>query len=196
MTATDVARVWIHKQGGGPVSQPIGEGLIIGRGSRCDVVLEDETVSTDHAELTRRGSSYLLIDLGSRNGTVVNGRVIDRSTRLAGGDVIGIGPFRLELDLPKVAGARTKPRQAISVELTAEERAVAAALVAPYREEGTFAARPATRREIAEAIHVSESSVKRRLEALVRKLELGDEPARDRMRIVADRVIALGLDQA
>lgn len=107
--------------------------------------------------------------------------------------MIAIGPFRLELDLPKVEA--TKPRQAISVELTEDERAVAKCLVAPYREAGTFAARPATRREIAEALHFSESSVKRRLEALARKLDLGEESARDRMRVVADRVIALGLDQ-
>lgn len=189
-----MTRIWVDSEGGsGPISEPLGDGLIIGRGSHCGLVLDDETVSTDHAELTKRGASYLIVDLGSRNGTVVNGRVIERPTRLASGDVVGIGPFRLELDLPKAV--RTTPRQAIAVELTNDERAVARVLTAPYRQDGTFAARPATRREIAEQLHISESSVKRRLDALVRKLSLTDEPGRDRMRLIADRVIALGLDQ-
>lgn len=62
------------------MSHPLGESMIVGRGGHCDLVLDDETVSTDHAELTRRGSSYLVVDLASRNGTVVNGRVIEKPT--------------------------------------------------------------------------------------------------------------------
>jgi pSer/pThr/pTyr-binding forkhead associated (FHA) protein len=189
-----VARILVHKEGIGPTSQAIGEDLLLGRGGHCDLVLDDETVSTDHAELTRRGTSYLIADLGSRNGTVVNGRVIDRPTRLSSGDVVQVGPFRLELELPKAV--RTRARAAISVALTEDERAVARALVAPYRQGDTFAGRPATRREIAEQLHLSESSVKRRLESLAHKLELTNEPRGDRTRMIADRVIALGLDQA
>lgn len=181
-------------EGQGPVSHSIDDGLIVGRGDHCGLVLDDDTVSTDHAELTRRGASYLIVDLGSKNGTTVNGRVIDKPTRLSSRDIVQIGPFRLELDLPKAIG--TKPRQAIAVELTEEERAVARVLVAPYRQGETFAGRPATRREIAEQLHLSESSVKRRLESLARKLDLAGEPRGDRSRMVADRVIALGLDQA
>jgi pSer/pThr/pTyr-binding forkhead associated (FHA) protein len=189
-----VARIWVHQEGVGPTSHPIGDGLIIGRGDHCGLVLDDDTVSTDHAELTRRGASYLIADLGSRNGTILNGRLIDRATRLSSGDVVQIGPFRLELDLPKVQ--RTRPREAIAVKLSDDERAVARALVAPYRQGDTFAGRPATRREIAEQLHLSESTVKRRLEALAHKLDLTGEPRGDRTRMVADRVIALGLDQA
>lgn len=189
-----MARICVYKGNEGPSWHAIDDGLIIGRGDHCGLVLEDETVSTDHAELTRRGASYLIADLGSRNGTVLNGRAIDRTTRLSPGDVVQIGPFRLELDLPKVV--RTRPRQAVTVELTDDERAVARLLVAPYRQSETFAARPATRREIAEQLHLSESSVKRRLESLAGKLELGGEPRGDRTRMIADRVIALGLDKA
>ena len=189
-----MARILVHKEGGGPTSKAIGDGLIVGRGGHCDLVLDDDTVSTDHAELTRRGTSYLIADLGSRNGTVVNGRVIDRQTRLSSGDVVGIGPFRLELELPKVVPTRARP--AIGVALSDEERAVARALVRPYREGDTFAGRPATRSEIAEQLHLSESSVGRRLDSLAHKLELTDEPRGDRTRMIADRVLALGLDQA
>lgn len=189
-----MARIWIHKEGTGPTSRPIGDGLIIGRGDHCGLVLDDETVSTDHAELSRRGSSYLIADLGSRNGTVVNGRSIDRLLRLSAGDVVQIGPFRLELDLPRTVP--TRPRETIAFELSDEERALARALVAHYRQQGTFAGRPATRREIAEQLHLSESSIKRRLEALARKLRVGDAAPGDRTRAIADRVIELGLDQS
>jgi pSer/pThr/pTyr-binding forkhead associated (FHA) protein len=189
-----VARIWVHKEGTGPTSEEIDDGLIIGRGDHCGLVLDDETVSTDHAELTRRGASYLIADLGSRNGTIVNGRRLEKSLRLNNGDVVQIGPFRLELDLPKTVA--TRPREAVTFELTADERAVARALVAHYRQGDTFAGRPATRREIAEQLHFSESSVKRRLDSLARKLRLGDEPPGDRTRAIADRVIGLGLDQS
>ena len=189
------ARIWIDKgeDGAGPRSVPLGERVVLGRGDHCDLVLDDETVSWDHAELSRHGASYMVADLGSTNGTIVNGRVIERPTRLGGGDVLQIGPFRLEADLPRVE--QTKARSAISVELSDDERAVARALVAPYRQGGTFAGRPATRREIAEQLHISESSVKRRLESIATKLGLAGEPGSDRARLVADRVIASGLDQ-
>ncbi|HEY5708275.1 MAG TPA: FHA domain-containing protein [Solirubrobacterales bacterium] len=188
-----MARIWVHKQGEGPVSHPLDDGLIVGRGDHCGLVLDDETVSTDHAQLTRHGTSYLIADLGSRNGTVVNGRLIDKPTRLSPGAVVQVGPFRLELDLPKVI--QTKPRRAITVDLTDEERAVARVLVAPYRRGETLAARPATRREIAEELHLSESSVRRRLDSLARKLELTGEARGDRTQMIADRILGEGLDQ-
>ncbi len=187
-------KIWVHKPGGGPRSKPIGDALLIGRGDHCDLVLDDDTVSNDHLEVTCRGSTYLVADLGSRNGTLLNGSVLDKPTRLSPGDVLQVGPFRLEADLPKTV--RTRPRKAIPVSLTEEEREVARALVALYREEDTFAARPATKREIAERLHVSESTAQRRLRNLAGKLGVSDAPRGDRARQIADRVIALGLDQS
>ena len=79
--------------------------------------------------------------------------------------------------------------------LNEEERATAAALVAPYRSEGAFAGRPATRAEIAAELHVSERTAQRRLDALAAKLEVGGDAGRDRPRQIAARVIELGLDR-
>ena len=87
------------------------------------------------------------------------------------------------------------PRSGPSVALTEEERATAAALVAPYRSEGAFAGRPATRAEIAEALHVSERTAQRRLDALAAKLDVPGDAGRDRPRLIAARVIELGLDR-
>ena len=193
MTSLHTPKVWVHRSGVGPRSKPIGETLLIGRGDHCDLVLDDETVSNDHLEVARRGTTYLVVDLGSSNGTLLNGRALDKPMRLNPGDVLQVGPFRLEADLPKTV--RTRPRKAIPVDLSEEEREVARALVALYREEGTFAARPATKKEIAERLHVSESTAQRRLRSLAGKLGITEAPRGERARRIADRVIALGLDQ-
>ena len=81
------------------------------------------------------------------------------------------------------------------VALNEEERATAAALVAPYRSEGAFAGRPATRAEIAAELHVSERTAQRRLDALATKLDIPGDTGRDRPRQIAARVIELGLDR-
>ena len=74
-----------------------GERLAIGRDSANDVVLADPNVSRMHAEVTQRGDVIELVDLGSRNGTRLNGEPVTRA-RLETGAEIGIGPYRLVFD--------------------------------------------------------------------------------------------------
>jgi len=50
--------------------------IIIGRGQDCDIVLPDPIISRHHAKVVKEGENYILKDLGSHNGTRVNGRVI------------------------------------------------------------------------------------------------------------------------
>ena len=50
-----------------------GESLQIGRDFGCDLVLEDSSVSRHHARLGWNGSGWTLVDVGSKNGTTVNG---------------------------------------------------------------------------------------------------------------------------
>jgi len=65
--------------------------VIVGRGSDCDVVLPDRQVSRHHIQIERDDSGYLLRDLGSKNGTCVNGEEVrDRPYRLKDGDEIQI----------------------------------------------------------------------------------------------------------
>ncbi len=63
---------------------------MIGRGQSADIVLDSPAVSRQHARLSRVGNEYWLIDLGSTNGTKVNGQAI-QSICLQGGDVISFG---------------------------------------------------------------------------------------------------------
>ena len=74
-----------------------GEQLTIGRDAGNDVVLADPNVSRVHAEVTRSGDVVELVDLGSRNGTRLNGEPVTRA-RLEPGAEIGIGPYRLVFD--------------------------------------------------------------------------------------------------
>lgn len=83
--------------GDGTVTQVGEEPLSIGRSPDSDVVLSDPEVSRHHAEVRRREGGFVLVDLGSMNGTRVNGVGV-RERRLEDGDTITIGSntFRFE----------------------------------------------------------------------------------------------------
>jgi hypothetical protein len=66
-------------------------GATLGRGRQCDVVLNDPNVSRQHAEIRPRGGSWVITDLGSTNGSRLNGRRIDGSEVLRAGDEIELG---------------------------------------------------------------------------------------------------------
>jgi hypothetical protein len=68
--------------------------VTIGRLSTNDVVLSDPNVSRHHAELRRDGDKWVLVDLGSTNGTTVNGKLSKEHT-LAPDDRIGFGTSEL-----------------------------------------------------------------------------------------------------
>ena len=74
-----------------------GETLSIGRDPHNDVVLDNPNVSRFHAELRRDGDGIELRDLGSRNGTRLDGALVDRG-RVVAGSKVGIGPYGLVFD--------------------------------------------------------------------------------------------------
>lgn len=67
---------------------------LAGRHPNADIFLDDVTVSRRHVEILRTAGGFELKDLGSMNGTYVNGEVADRA-QLKDGDEIRIGKFRL-----------------------------------------------------------------------------------------------------
>lgn len=69
---------------------PLGTSMRLGRSSSCDLVLADDSVSRRHAEIALRGGVCVIRDLGSCNGTWVNGRAVQRA-RLRGGDELQLG---------------------------------------------------------------------------------------------------------
>jgi pSer/pThr/pTyr-binding forkhead associated (FHA) protein len=66
----------------------------VGRNPESDVFLDDVTVSRRHAEVRRREVEWFVHDLGSLNGTYVNGERVDVA-KLASGDEVQIGRFKL-----------------------------------------------------------------------------------------------------
>ncbi|MEX2275426.1 MAG: FHA domain-containing protein [Actinomycetota bacterium] len=66
----------------------------VGRLPESDVFLDDVTVSRSHARIERRDGAFFVKDLGSLNGTYVNGERVDE-TKMASGDEIQVGKFKL-----------------------------------------------------------------------------------------------------
>jgi hypothetical protein len=74
-----------------------GDTVVIGRAPDAGVRLVDSSVSRRHAEVRRQGDGWLVADLGSTNGTRVNGTVV-REQRLADGDSVAIGDVTLRFE--------------------------------------------------------------------------------------------------
>jgi FHA domain-containing protein len=163
----------------------------IGRGLRVDVRLDDPSVSRLHAEIVRRGPYFYVADLGlSRNGTRVNGRPIARRV-LDDGDVLTFGSARCRIEgLPSEATAEAELRRSAAPELTRREFDVLISLCRPALSEDAFIT-PATPREIAGDLVVTEAAVKQHLVRLYAKFRV-PEGANRRARL-ANQVIALGL---
>jgi pSer/pThr/pTyr-binding forkhead associated (FHA) protein len=158
-------------------------GITIGRDPVNDVVLnEDKLVSRAHAEILLRDRQWYLIDLGSRNGTAVNGRAAHRHP-LRDGDVIAIGSMNFEFvtksDPHDTEAPAIVPRHEAPVHLTERERAVLRLI-----SEGL------TDKVVAEQLFISVNTVRSHLERIREKtglrrrseltryaitLELGDE---------------------
>jgi FHA domain-containing protein len=71
--------------------------IVIGRSRDCDIQLADANVSRRHAELRQEGATYWIVDLGSTNGTEVNGKRVKRA-KLRDGDRIMLGSTEITFD--------------------------------------------------------------------------------------------------
>jgi len=72
--------------------------VVIGRMSAADVVLADANVSRRHAEIRREGSNWVIEDLGSTNGTLVDGK-LSKQHELRGGETLSFGTSTLRFEL-------------------------------------------------------------------------------------------------
>jgi pSer/pThr/pTyr-binding forkhead associated (FHA) protein len=72
-----------------------GDLATAGREENADIFLDDPSVSRRHAEFTRIGTSFYIEDVGSLNGTYVNGQLQELKCLLKNGDEVQIGRFKL-----------------------------------------------------------------------------------------------------
>ena len=163
----------------------------VGRGRHVHIRLEDTSVSLLHAELVRRGPYVYVMDLGlSRNGTRVNGRLVARRL-LADGDALAFGSARCRISgIASDEVVDAEHLRSAAPELTRRELDVIASLCRPALCEDAFVA-PATAREIAADLVVTEAAVKQHLLRLYTKLRIPEGTNR-RIRL-ANEVISLGL---
>ncbi|MCS6914206.1 MAG: FHA domain-containing protein [Myxococcales bacterium] len=83
---------------------PVGDGLVLGKavtGPGTLAILDDPTVSGRHCELRRHGPGFVLVDLGSTNGTFVNEQRLTAPTAIQDGDLVRLGTgtrFKFRLD--------------------------------------------------------------------------------------------------
>jgi hypothetical protein len=75
-----------------------GDRVLLGRSRECDIRLVDTNVSRRHAEVRHEDDAYWIVDLGSTNGTELNGRRVERS-KLSDGDRITLGATDLRFGL-------------------------------------------------------------------------------------------------
>ena len=87
----------LHLTGGSGPSKwiELKKKTVIGKREDTDVVLTEGGISRNHCEIYADRDGYYVKDLGSTNGTYVNGNKIQGSIRLKEGSVITLGPYRL-----------------------------------------------------------------------------------------------------
>lgn len=76
---------------------PLNQVNTIGRAISNDIPLNDNFLSSEHALLEWDGTTWIIEDLGSTNGSWLNGREVDQPTALTYGDIIQIGHVELKL---------------------------------------------------------------------------------------------------
>jgi len=88
--------------------------IILGRTAPADLVLDSSTVSRSHAKITCRDGEYFIEDLGSSNGTRVNGHALVAPHRLSDGDVIQVGLDKtLVFEQPSASAPQTSEAEAM-----------------------------------------------------------------------------------
>jgi pSer/pThr/pTyr-binding forkhead associated (FHA) protein len=75
-----------------------GPVCVIGRASTANIVLEEESVSKQHARLTYGDGAFHIEDLGSSNGTFVNGKRVHEAQEIHPGDLLRLGAVILKLE--------------------------------------------------------------------------------------------------
>jgi len=174
----------------GPELVPLGgDKVTVGKDPENDLVIAtDGTVSRLHAVLERIGTGWVLRDLGSRNGTFVNGERLYSERVLRPGDEIRLGQTRLVYRAEDAGPAVTMTEAAQPPPaLTAREREVLLALCAPLLE-GSLFTEPASVRDVAATLVVTEAAVRQHLLRLYEKFGVPDTGERRRVLLANDAI--------
>lgn len=164
------------------------ERLTVGTLETNELIVLADGVSRVHAVFERFGDTWCVRDLGSRNGTFVNGGRIVGEHALHPGDEIVLGRLRLVFRGPARGTETAAIAQAPA--LTRRERDVLVALCRPLLTGDAFT-EPASTRAIAADLVVSEAAVKQHLSRLYVKFDVGADSERRRAQL-ANAAVARG----
>ena len=180
--------VEVWGRGGRELRALDSERMTVGTLDSNDLVVDADGVSRVHAAFERIGGAWCVRDLGSRNGTFVNGGRIIGERALHSGDEIVLGRLRLLFRAPvqgKETAAIAQPPP-----VTPRERDVLLALCRPLLTGDAFT-EPASIRAIAAELVVSEAAVKQHLSRLYVKFDVAAQGERRRVQL-ANAAVARG----
>jgi hypothetical protein len=164
----------------------------IGKSATNDLsIVDDPTVSRVHAVLEHIGPAWCLTDVGSTNGTWVNGKRIFAPYALADREEFRVGLTRLRLNDPAARGdVTTEPLRAAPPRTNGEQR-VLVELCRPVLSGQAFTP-PSSVRAIADALFVTDSAVKQHLDHLYDKFGIRTEDGVSRRVRLANEAIQTG----
>src|SRR5262245_28357657 len=166
-----------------------GERVTIGKRADNKLVIDDDpTVSRLHAVFEFIGSAWCMTDLGSTNGTTLNGQRLFAPKTLRDGDEIVMGRTRLVFRDRQAARDSTTERLTPPPSRTSAEQRVLVELCRPILSGRAFNP-PSSVREIALALQVSDSAVKQHLDRLYDKFGIYAEAGESRRVRLANEAI-------
>jgi hypothetical protein len=162
--------------------------VTVGRDPDCDITVPgDPTLSRVHALLEAVGRGWCVRDLGSANGTYVNGERITAEQALRSGDELRLGRIRVVFHAAMpTRGAATELAEPAPV-LTPREQEVLVALCRPVLAADVFT-EPASIKTIADRLLVTEAAVKQHLGHLYDKFGVSEGEERRRVRLANEAV--------
>jgi hypothetical protein len=171
------ARLQVQAPDGSRVIALAGDRFTVGKAAGNDLQIDDPSTSRLHLVCERAGPTWVVTDAGSTNGTWVNGRRIFGPHALRDGDRVGIGVATLVFEAPGVLAEQATAALDPPPDLTTREVELLAVLCRPILGEAAWA-EPASVRDMAEALSVSESAIKKALGRLYTKFGLEAEDRR------------------
>lgn len=159
-----------------------GDRVTVGRSATSDVVLDDGQTSRVHAVLEQFAGAWVVRDVGSRNGTFVNGRAVDGQAGLRDGDELRVGRTVFVMRAPEEPTSEPTERVTLPPRITPRERDVLVELLRPNLAGGPFTD-AATPRQIADQLSVTTGAVVYHLANLYEKFGIDVEPERRRGRL-------------
>jgi DNA-binding CsgD family transcriptional regulator len=167
-----------------------GKELAVGSSAENALVVDEPTVSRLHAVFERIAGGWTVRDLGSRNGTFVDGQRIVTSHALRDGQEVRIGGTTFTFHTPRVNHPSTRAAEA-PPDLTPRERDVLRALCRPLAA-GDIFTEPASLARIAAELSVTDEAVKQHLRNLYAKFGLHDAADQRRRVRLANEAIRRG----